>query len=56
MVHVASFEEGMGSIMFVAGALECERPFLGPLYKIITLHPRNPAAHVVQLVRPNVSL
>ena len=28
-VHVASFEEGLGRIMFVAGALEHERPFLG---------------------------
>ena len=25
-----TFEEGLGRIMFVAGALEHERPFLGP--------------------------
>ena len=30
-VHMGSFEEGLGRIMFVAGALEHERPFLGPL-------------------------
>ena len=29
-VHMASFEEGLGRIRFVAGALEHERPFLGP--------------------------
>ena len=40
-VHMASFEEGLGRIMFVAGALEHERPFLGPLYKFISIHPRN---------------
>ena len=34
------FEEGLGRIMFVAGALELERPFLGPLYKFVVLHPR----------------
>ena len=37
---MASFEEGLGRIMFVAGALEHERPFLGPLYKFISIHPR----------------
>ena len=36
---MASFEEGLGRIMFVAGALEHERPFLGPLYKFLTMHP-----------------
>ena len=40
-VHMASFEEGLGRIMFVAGALEHERPFLGPLYKFLTMHPRD---------------
>ena len=39
-VHMASFEEGLGRIMFVAGALEHERPFLGPLYKFLTMHPQ----------------
>ena len=38
--HLGRFEEGLGRIMFVAGALELERPFLGPLYKFMVLHPR----------------
>ena len=40
-VNIASFEEGLGRIMFVAGALEHERPFLCPLYRFISIHPRN---------------
>ena len=32
-IHMGTFEEGLGRIMFVAGALEHERPFLAPLYK-----------------------
>ena len=36
-----AFEEGLGWVMFVAGALEYERPFLGPLYRFMSLHPRN---------------
>ena len=36
---MASFEEGLGRIMFVAGALGREQPFLGPLYKFISFHP-----------------
>ena len=39
--HMAAFEEGLGRIMFVVGALEHERPFLGPLYKFMTMDPRN---------------
>ena len=37
--HMTPFEEGLGRIMCVAGALEYERPFLGPLYKFLMLHP-----------------
>ena len=33
-VHMGSFEEGLGRVVFVAGALEHERPFLGPLLQI----------------------
>ena len=40
-IHMAAFEEGLGRIMFVVGALEHERPFLGPLYKFMTMHPSN---------------
>ena len=47
-VKMASFEEGLGRLMFVAGALEHERPFLGPRYKFI--HPRDS----IRKVPPNV--
>ena len=40
-VHMAAFEEGLGRVMFVVGALEHERPFLGLLYKFLSLHPRD---------------
>ena len=39
-VNMSSFEEGLGRVMYVAGALEYERPFLAPLYKFLSLHPR----------------
>ena len=45
-VHMASFEEGLGRIMFVVGALEHERPFLGPLYRFLTIHPRDSVRRV----------
>ena len=38
-VQMGRFEEGLGRIVYVAGALEFERPFLGPLYKFLTIHP-----------------
>ena len=50
-IHMGSFEEGLGRIMFVAGALEHERPFLAPLYKFLTMHPRN----FIRRVPPYVS-
>ena len=50
-VHLGSFEEGLGRVMFVAGALEYERPFLGPLYNFLALHPRDS----VRAVPPYVS-
>ena len=40
-IHMGSFEEGLGRIMFVADALEHERPFPAPLYKFLTMHPRD---------------
>ena len=48
-IHMASFEEGLGRIMFVAGALEHERPFLVPLYKFLTMHPRNAVRRVLRM-------
>ena len=46
---------GVGSssrdgIMFVAGALELERPFLGPLYKFVVLHLRESMRRVPSFV------
>ena len=41
IVHMKTFEERLGRIMFVADRLEHERPFLGPLYNFLPLHPRN---------------
>ena len=40
-VHMTKFEEGLGRIMYVAGAVDYESPFLGPLYQFLALHPPN---------------
>ena len=39
-MNISRFEEGLGRVMYVAGALEYERPFLAPLYRFMTIHPR----------------
>ena len=39
-VNMDNFEEELGRIMYVAGALEYERPFLAPLDKFLNVHPR----------------
>ena len=49
-LHIGKFEEGLGRIMYVAGALEFERPFFGPLYKFMSLHPRNSVRRVPSYV------
>ena len=49
-VHMARFEEGLGRIMYFVEALELERPFLGPLYKFMTIHPRNAVRRVPPFV------
>ena len=49
-VHMARFEEGLRRIMYVVGALELERLFLGPLYKFMTIHPRNAVRRVPPFV------
>ena len=36
--------------MFVAGALEHDRPFLAPLYKFLTLHTRNAVRRIPSYV------
>ena len=38
---MTKYEEGLGRIMYVAGALDYERPFLGLLYRFLALHLRN---------------
>ena len=54
-VNMDSFEVGLGRIAYVAGALEFERPFLAPLYRFLTLHPRGSTrrvpAHVSSILR-----
>ena len=40
-VHMTRFEEVLGRTIHVVGALEVERPFLGPLWRYMSLHPRN---------------
>ena len=48
--HMAKFEEGLGRVMFVTGALEHERPFMALLYKFMTIHPRHPVQAVPSYV------
>ena len=50
-VHIGRFEESLGRIMFVVGALELERPFLGPLCRFMSLHPRSSVRRVPPYVR-----
>ena len=50
-VNTASFEEGLGRLMYVAGALEHERPFLSPLYSFLSLHPRGAVRKVPAYVK-----
>ena len=49
-VHMTKFEESLGRIMYVAGALDYERPFLRPLYRFLALHPRNVTRRVPSYV------
>ena len=39
---MAKFEEGLGRVMYVTGALEHERHFMAPLFKFMTIHPQCP--------------
>ena len=48
---MARFEEGVGRIMYVVGALELERPFLGPLYWYMSPQTRNTVQRVPGYVR-----
>ena len=40
-VHLRSLEKWLGQVMYLAWALEYERPFLAPLYRFTVLHPRD---------------
>ena len=50
-VNTAVFEEGLGRMTYVTGALEYERAFLSPLYKLLTLHPRGSIRCIPSYVR-----
>ena len=50
-INTSSFEEGLGRITYVAGALEHERAFWSPLYKFLALHPRESVRRVPCYVR-----
>ena len=50
-VQMTNFEEGLGRVMNVVGALEHERPFLGPLYRRMVVHPRGSVQKLSGLVR-----
>ena len=45
-INMSRYEEGLGRIVFVAGAMECEKPFMGPLYRFLSLHPRGSVRRV----------
>ena len=49
VVNMASFEGGLGRVMYVVSALEYERPFLAPLYRFMTMHPRGSTRKVPAL-------
>ncbi len=39
VVEVADMRAALGRLAFIAGALECEKPFLAPLFSFISLYP-----------------
>ena len=45
-INTASFEEGLGLLMYVAGALEYERPVLSPLCSFLSLKTRGAVRRV----------
>ena len=40
-INITSLEEVFGRVMYIAGPLGYERPFLGPPFRFMTLDPRN---------------
>ena len=49
-VHMSTLEEGLGRVMYVAGALEYGRPFLSPLCRFLVLHTRNTVQRLLTYV------
>ena len=50
-INTASFEERLGRLMYVAGALEYEKRFLSPLYSFLSLHARGAVRKVPAYVK-----
>ena len=50
-INASFFEEGLGTITYVAGALEHKRSFLSPLHKFLALHPRGSVRRVPSYIR-----
>ena len=50
-VNSISLEDELGRVMFVAGALEYERPFPGTLSRFLSLHPQNSVRLVPHCVK-----
>ena len=45
-IDMSRYKEGLGRIVLVAGSLEYEKPFMGPLYRFFALHPRGSVRRV----------
>ena len=50
MVCIREFEEALGRMGFVYGAIEYDQPFLGPLYRFASLHARSSVVEVPMFV------
>ena len=48
-VHVKTFEEGIGRITFCRGRIGVRTPFSGPVYRFLTLHPRDSVRPTLRL-------
>ena len=45
-INMSRYEEGLGRIVFVAGASEYEKPLMGPLFRFLSLHPHGSVRRV----------
>ncbi len=55
VVVIREFEEALGRMGFVYGAIEYDQPFLGPLYKFVSVHDRSSAVALPLFVRSILS-